>query len=384
MILCDVLNSAFGSTFETDASPGFLASADYVAEVTAPTGGFYDYADSREGRDFQTPMFWFARHRGQGAIVAQDIARIDALIEKIKTGDELDEMRLFPLALLWWRPALGNEQPTSSPATRLPLNWLGRGENPVAVHRSTWDDPRHAVFVGIKGGTPGSNHAHMDAGSFILEADGVRWAVDPGMQEYNSLESRGLNLWDRHQNGDRWRVFRIGPDAHNILRFDGALQQVEGFAKVTDFQGQGDRPHTIVDLTPLYPGRVSAARRGVSLAADRRVWIQDEWIAGDQSVEASWQWLTHAEVTVAVHGITFRQSGQSLHLRVLEPADATFDVQDVSHPEPDYNTPNPGLRRLVLRTRTAAHGSGRIAVLAEPGSAGGLEGQAAVRPLGEW
>jgi hypothetical protein len=34
----------------------------------------------------------------------------------------------------------------------------------------------------------------MDAGSFVFELDGVRWAVDPGNQSYHALEKIGFNL----------------------------------------------------------------------------------------------------------------------------------------------------------------------------------------------
>ena len=44
----------------------------------------------------------------------------------------------------------------------------------------------------------------MDAGSFIYERKGIRWAIDLGMQNYLSLESRGINLWDQSQEGQRW------------------------------------------------------------------------------------------------------------------------------------------------------------------------------------
>ena len=135
-----------------------------------------------------------------------------------------------------------------------PLNWLGRGENPLAIHRSAFGDPA-ATFVGIKGGSPSLSHSHMDAGSFVMESDGVRWAVGLGMQDYNSLESRNINLWDGKQTGDRWSIFRLGPESHKILRFNGAPQLVDGSGRFVRFQGEGSEPHSVVDLSSLYPTR---------------------------------------------------------------------------------------------------------------------------------
>ena len=58
----------------------------------------------------------------------------------------------------------------------------------------------------------------MDAGSFIYERKGIRWAIDLGMQNYLSLESRGINLWDQSQEGQRWGVFRLGNIWQYIIR----------------------------------------------------------------------------------------------------------------------------------------------------------------------
>ncbi|NJK99000.1 MAG: heparinase, partial [Bacteroidales bacterium] len=55
--------------------------------------------------------------------------------------------------------------------------WMGQGANPVCLMRTSWNDP-NAIYVGFKAGSPSVNHGHMDIGSFIMEADGVRWASD--------------------------------------------------------------------------------------------------------------------------------------------------------------------------------------------------------------
>ena len=42
----------------------------------------------------------------------------------------------------------------------------------------------------------------MDVGSFVFDSDGVRWAMDFGQQEYESLESKTLisGVMDRMHN----------------------------------------------------------------------------------------------------------------------------------------------------------------------------------------
>ena len=57
--------------------------------------------------------------------------------------------------------------------------------------RSSWTNPK-ALFLGFKLGSPSVEHGHMDVGSFVFDSDGVRWAMDFGQQEYESLESKTL------------------------------------------------------------------------------------------------------------------------------------------------------------------------------------------------
>ena len=148
--------------------------------------------------------------------------------------------RFLPLALFWFDPSL-----SAGTNKILPLHWKGDGINPVAVHRSAWNDP-HAAYLAIKGGKAGCSHGHMDVGSFVLEADGVRWAVDLGIQTYGTLYQSGIDagLWRFQQDSQRWSVFRIGADGHNILRFNGAQPLVSATAPITRFAGGSTTPHT--------------------------------------------------------------------------------------------------------------------------------------------
>jgi hypothetical protein len=242
---------------------------------------------------------------------------------------------------------------------------MGRGLMPVAVHRTAWDD-RNAGFVGVKGGAIQASHAHMDLGSFIVELGGVRWAVDLGPEDYHPLEQRGLNLWSYHQGADRWKVFRLGSEGHNILRFDGADQDVWAKAPIIGFGDAADNRYTTVDLSSVYRPFVDSTRRTVRLASAARVTIEDEWLTGDEATEVAWQWLTRANVEMNREGATLRQEGRTLRLRVVEPASGwTLAVEETSKLMRAHDTPDPELRRIVLRTKTAAHAEGRIVVVAE-------------------
>ena len=372
VILVDALEHFTGKTHGLDAFPGFLTSADYMLQMVTPTGLLYDYSDCGVKTGLNTSQYWFARKTGRSSLLFGNNAVLAASSpdKPLRT-----DPRVEAFALLWLDPKLPPN--TGQP----PLSWFGRGPNPVATHRSAWGDLR-ATFIGLKGGAASVSHGHMDVGSFLMEADGVRWAVDPGMQDYNSLESKGVKLWAREQDGERWRIFRLGPDAHNILRFDGALPKVAGRGELVRFSA---KPATsVVNLDAVYEGQVKAVSRGVMLASDRCVLIQDEWTASAKAVEVTWQMLTQAdEAVVGDGGVRLKQAKESLTLRVLAPSDAKIAVEDVSAPRAPYDAPNPKLKRITITMRTAGGANGLLRVLAVPGSVS-TSAPPDMRSLAEW
>lgn len=364
VILADLLRHAFGTSMGTDAYPGFLETAYFPDLMMAPSGRFYNYADGEDKRGFAPALFWFARRLQDGSVARYDVRHFQEMLPRIKAGGDEQGARFVPLALLWWDPAA--DQAAASRPNTAPLSWNGGGKTPVSVHRSAWGDSR-ALFVGIKGGPINASHAHMDLGSFVLEARGVRWAVDPGWQDYSPLEARGLDLWNYSQNADRWKVFRLGAEAHGILRFNGRPQDVAANAPIVDFSGTPADRHTTVDLSSAYAGVVSEARRTVRLEGDQRILIEDSWRTGAGAVDVAWQWMTRAEATTVPGGVLLKEGSESLLLRVLAPATGwSFTVEDTAPLLQPHDDPNPGLKRVVLHTRTAAHEAGRIVVAAEP------------------
>lgn len=371
VLLVDELRTALGTSLDLEKFPGFLTSVDYRQQMIGPTGKFFDYGDSGEGVYFTSILFWFARELHRPDLWKSELARLPA--------PEAAAGNLCALALVWRDPAADN-QPAAAPRT---TRWLGRGQVPVVALRSALDDPK-AVFVAFKAGSPSASHAHMDVGGFVMEADGVRWAVDPGKEDYNFVESSGGKLGDL-AGGGRFDVFLIGPDAHNILRFGSTRQRTASRAAFSASRLTGANPFVVADLTDTYKDQVVSVHRGVCLRDDRRVLLRDEWTAGPiEGIpwNVAWQWLTRAQAEADATGATLRDGGKTLRLRVLAPAKFTVAVEDASQPVHPYDAPNPGLKRIVVRTDLLA---GKVAVLAEPGSATGtlLNGEG-VKPLADW
>ena len=351
VILIEALRSALGTSCGLEKFPGFLKTGDFNNQMVAPSGEEFNFSDYHKENLNEPIMLWFARELRE-----RGVAR-DELVFLAAPGNAVISRHL-PLEILWWDPSLPVASDTRA------RHWTAAGVLPLAVMRSAWDDPE-AAFVAVKGGTPNHSHAHMDVGSFILEVGGVRWALDLGTESYNKMRAAKLDLWNYTQDSSRWTTFRVGPEGHNILRFDGARQDVSGKAEIRILPDDNGTMGNVVDLTPLYRNQVAKVERTVKLHPDKSISIVDEWTTADHPVNPSFQWLTRAKVTRTRSGLRLEQSGKLLSV-LIEPFAAKIDVEDVSAARDQQDSPNPGLSRIVIHLPTPAKTTSQLRVTATP------------------
>jgi hypothetical protein len=369
VLLISALQSVLGTDFGLSQQPGFLATADYYLHVTGPSGYHFNYSDAGQGGQGVSPaMFWFAAQRKESYLLWNEWPKIAATGAKKAGRGGRD--RADPLLMLWLAPT--QEKPAPPPA----LSWSAQGTVPVAFHRSAWT--ADASYVAIKGGTPSANHAHMDVGAFVMDAEGVRWADDLGMQSYESIEKEGINLWGKTQDAERWKIFRLGTSSHNVLRVDGQQQRVGGKAPIV----LAKTGRTVVDLGGIYQGQLAGARRGVALQDDRSVVVQDEVQALGRAASVRWAMVTRAEVKLDGAGrALLTQGGKKLGFRVLEPAGAVVKIYPTDPPPTAIDARNPGTRMIGFEVAVGAGAAQRIVVQLVPQDAGRAP---TVRALAEW
>jgi hypothetical protein len=263
------------------------------------------------------------------------------------------------------------------------ITWIGNGPNPVALMRTSWTDPK-AIFVGFKGGSASLNHAHMDVGSFVMDANGLRWAMDFGMQDYESLDSKSINLWDNKQDGQRWSIFRYINHAHNTLTIDGKLQQVAGSAPFigSDFSNK-QFLNVVADLSNIYKDVLSGARRGVAIVDEKYVMITDELQASAESRKVRWTMLTPAEVQIMNENTALlTQNGKKLVLKVQSPFKVTMKTW-AAQPPNTYDAPNPGTIFTGFEVIIPANSKSTLQVALVPyDELGHLKDE--VKPLSTW
>lgn len=384
VLLIGVLESVLGTDFGLSKAPGFDQTGGYLSLMCGPSGQFFNYADGGAGRSPQPALFWFASRYDRPDWLLGECQRLQAYASGLaSTRGPSDGNRLLPMALLWMDAPGGNSD--GDPAIRMPLHWKGEGETPITVHRGSWTDPR-ATFLGFKGGSPSASHGQMDIGSFVLDADGVRWATDLGAEGYHGIESRGMNLWSRAQNSDRWTIFRQCNAGHNTLVIDGQLQRASGKGLIIRFSDDPAFPHSIVDMSSVYQGQVESVWRGVGLLDSRNVLIHDRLTGLKPGSRVRWGMITPGEPeALGKASVELRQKDARLTLEILSPAGVTWQAIDTATPRNEWDSPNRGTRMIAMEAVAPESGELVLAVFATPGEGNVSTGrEIQLRPLEAW
>jgi len=354
-----IAGHAPGTVYDIGMIPGFAESAGFVLHTTAPSGYCFNFADCSLGRRNFPALLWFAErypelYGGAGAGVFATEWGTLAENPRRYVGN-----RVAPLICLF---GLGGKNGTGDPTCEMkqstqagepvPLDYVGHGPSEIVTMRSAWDDPK-AWYVGIKAGTPSAPHGHMDTGSFILEAKGVRWACEAGMENYHNLEKIGFNLWDGKQDGDRWNVFRYGAVSHNIIRINDGKQNVKSHVRIDDCDLNVPSPGVRLDLTPAYGRPVT---REFVFRGRSSLEITDTVGGLGEGDVVRFQMLTKAAPAIGGSVLTLTQDGETLTLEA--PGGAVWQSVEASALRNAWDTPEkePDYKVVYFEIRVAADG----------------------------
>jgi hypothetical protein len=331
VLLVSAFEKAFGTEFGLTALPGFMQAAGFLQNMIGPKYLVHNWGDSGEKAEPSPAMFWYASKLKNHSLVWMD----KKLLENSSKG--FTSNRILPSLLIW-----GADVDLSKITPPQTTVWVGQGPNPVGLMRTSWTDDK-AFFVGFKGGAGSVPHGHMDVGSFVLDALGERWAMDFGMQNYHSLESKGVDLWGNKQDAQRWRVFRYNNRVHNTLTIDDKLHFVKGYAKVDKWSEKPNSMFVVSDLSKVFTDQAKNVVRGVAILNKKQVLVQDEVAApGDQAITVRWNMLTAAKVEIVDENtVRLSQNDKTLFLSFAGDDNLKIKTWPTNGPM-DYDAPNPG------------------------------------------
>lgn len=342
------LESALGTDLGLSQAPAFDHTALYRLYVQSPAGPAFNYADGGAGIGAQAEYTWLATRFGLTTALAHSRELLAEAIAKKIRNPESD--RFFALHAVWFpvRPR--------ADIAEAPLDARFRGRAELAIFRSAWRDPR-ALFVGFKAGRNDVNHAHLDLGSFVLDADGVRWAQDLGPDDYNLPAYFGKL---------RWTYYRLNNHSHNTLTPADALQDPKAVAPLVAFGSAPARAFAVADLTGAYPGAAQKILRGVALLDRARVLVQDDVTGAKPGTPLTSRLLTGAKVELSADArtATLTQAGRTLRAEILAPAGARFSAAP-ARPPSAAERQNDGVTALTAEV-AAAGSEVRLALLLSP------------------
>jgi hypothetical protein len=336
VMLGRALRYSTGSDQGVFSFPGMANTGKFGVNMQGPTGQVFDFGDSKPVTGGVPALFVLADEYSQ-----------PVLRQWAYEQAQLQSTNQF--AFLWYR---SGQPETSLAKSTQPLDARFAG-NSVATLRSSWSDP-DALFVATKTANPNNNgHPQLDAGTFVLDALGQRWATELGPDDY-SLPG----YFDGGVNGARWTYYRNRAEGHNTVVLSdakGGPDQPPG--AVSTFAQSRSSPsggYVVSYLTGSATNGATTWKRGVALINGRTEAVVEDEIISPSPIDAIWSMHTQATVDISADGksAVLTRNGRQLLARIVSPGNVTFSQTSStprwSSPNPAGQATNDGIRNLVI------------------------------------
>ena len=245
-------DSAFKTDFNITKAPGFSTTGEYIIASDGMTGtnNFHDAGTSHYVSDY---VFW---------------------LSDILNKPELSSVNLYKMnkynkpggiySLLYY----DTSSRVAEDINLAPDTYFG-GTEIVNLRSSVTDDG--GIFASFHSGKNQVNHSHLDAGTFVIDIGGQRFAGDIGAENYNV---------DGYWGDKRYKYYRARPEGHNVFVInpdESFGQEPKGNAKIDRFETKPRGGFGITDISSSYAPYADSAKRGIMLSDERRsVTIRDE------------------------------------------------------------------------------------------------------------
>lgn len=195
-----------------------------------------------------------------------------------------------------------------------------------ATMRSSWEDD--AVFVAMKSGYTW-NHAHPDAGSFLLFKDGMPLIIDSGTCSYGRPE---------------YTTYYRQSRAHNVILFNGAGQPDEDLDRGCKFPGQ---MHCLIDglgMKYVYADATGPMARWFARNYRHWLWSGDVLLVIDDVLAhepGKMDWLLHYDGEHSDDGeggVRLKNGVAEVAVKMLYPANTYREESGLADHDPDKKT----------------------------------------------
>ena len=185
-LMLSAMESALKSDFSLSTNEGFRKTGKYIMYMEGTTDRCFNYSDCASTL-IPFPALWYLADK------FDDTSLLHNEIRKLDSGlySSYSSKKYYILCVVHGsRFDLGD-----IPAPQEHV-YKGDGINPVCLVRTDWTFSDTDKMLGIKAGRADYSHGHMDVGSFVYDAYGMRVSADLGLQSYSSSSRTILCLRD--------------------------------------------------------------------------------------------------------------------------------------------------------------------------------------------
>ena len=328
------VHRTFGTDFNLLKAPSLELAGDYIISLDGPVAS-NNFHDNSEHHTLP----------GTVAFLAKTFNKYGYLSERLNA---IDFYGLAPGLhdIIYWP----TDYDPGVSATLQKDNYFSGTE--LVVMRSEYANPE-STYISFHGGDVEVQHSHVDAGAFVLDMNGVRWAHDLGADDYN------LDGYFETSK-KRYTYYRVRAEGHNVPVIDpdeSAGQELKAFAPVECLVEGESGSYSILDLTPAYKKQCTSLKRGFMMAENRRtVTIRDEYEFTEGEHELYWFMHTRASIEIVDDKTAIlSHQGKQLKAQLVSNIEgAKFTVMEA---KPLETSPNP--------TQTANKNTSKLTVNAK-------------------
>ena len=179
----------------------------------------------------------------------------------------------------------------------------------------------NALYLAAKGGKGTLDHQQLDAGAFVVDANGERWGIDLGSENYFLPK-----FFEKEAGGTRWTYYRNTNKSHSTLVIGDGIQYPDGESKFIDFKADMAQPFAILDLSETYK-EAKKINRGFKLLSDDQILIRDE-INFDNPNTVRWGMMTDAKVELLGNKAVLSKNGKKFYLQAFANEEVSFEVKE--------------------------------------------------------
>lgn len=321
----EAMRTALGTDYGYGSNPRTNAFCDYIIYISGGRSVF-NYGDGGEALINFPGLFLRSKRGGSDFYAAYRAMQLQKTEGTAQVWDVL------------WYDALNTSFDLNSASMD---RFFAANETATFRNGFFGDD---LAFAGFHGGYNGDTHCQLDAGSFVYDAYGMRFACDEGQQDYS-----GAYVWTTNLNTEknRWGYYRNRAESHNTLVINpdaGADQNPFAQAKMTKYKTAADYGFAVIDLTDTYADDVVAAKRGLYFnRTNGSLLVQDEFTLKSVS-DVYWNMTfvagpSSAYGAVAADGksAVITRENKKVWVGILE-GDGTFEIAEAC---PMNTSPNP-------------------------------------------